>query len=195
VEFRTAVVCSKCKQRICLGRRLRFRLLQDSRQRKLSILPQPLSLRRLLGSVLERTESEADMRRTAPAAAKHELTEPEAIRRAQDGDATAFEYLYNSHSRRVYSLCLRMIRNRAEAEDLTQQAFLQVFRKIGTFRADSVFSTWLHRLTVNIVLMHLRGKSPKEVLFAGSDLSRARRQDRQKYPQAMSVLSLARQHS
>ena len=109
------------------------------------------------------------MRRTAPAAAKHELTEPEAIQRAQDGDATAFEYLYNSHSRRVYSLCLRMIRNTAEAEDLTQQAFLQVFRKIGTFRGDSVFSTWLHRLTVNIVLMHLRRKTPKEVLFAGSD--------------------------
>jgi RNA polymerase sigma-70 factor (ECF subfamily) len=62
-----------------------------------------------------------------------------------------------------------MIRNTAEAEDLTQQAFLQVFRKIGTFRADSVFSTWLHRLTVNIVLMHLRQKTPKEVLFAGSD--------------------------
>jgi RNA polymerase sigma-70 factor (ECF subfamily) len=134
------------------------------------------------------------MRRTAPAAAKHELTEPEAIRRAQDGDATAFEYLYNSHSRRVYGLCLRMIRNTAEAEDLTQQAFLQVFRKIGTFRGDSVFSTWLHRLTVNIVLMHLRRKTPKEVLFAGSDQP-ARRQDRQKYPQAMSVLSLARQHS
>ena len=109
------------------------------------------------------------MRRTAPAAAKHELTEPEAIRRAQDGDATAFEYLYNSHSRRVYGLCLRMIRNTAEAEDLTQQAFLKVFRKIGTFRGDAVFSTWLHRLTVNIVLMHLRRKTPKEVLFAGSD--------------------------
>lgn len=109
------------------------------------------------------------MRRTAAPAAKHELTEPEAIRRAQDGDATAFEYLYNCHSRRVYSLCLRMIRNTAEAEDLTQQAFLQVFRKIGTFRGDSVFSTWLHRLTVNIVLMHLHRKTPKEVLFDGSD--------------------------
>jgi len=85
-----------------------------------------------------------------------------------ESDATAFEYLYNSHSRRVYSLCLRMIRITAEAEDLTQQAFLQVFRMIGTFRADSAFSTWLHRLTVNIVLMHLRRKTPKEVLFAGS---------------------------
>lgn len=93
------------------------------------------------------------------------LTEAEAIGQAQLGDAAAFEYLYKSHCRRVYSLCLRMIKNRAEAEDLTQQAFLQLFRKIGTFRGESGFSTWLHRVTVNIVLMHLRRKKPIEIPF------------------------------
>ena len=57
-----------------------------------------------------------------------------------------------------------MIKNSADAEDLTQQAFLQVFRKIATFRGESVFSTWLHRVTVNVVLMHLRQKKPTEIL-------------------------------
>jgi RNA polymerase sigma-70 factor (ECF subfamily) len=57
-----------------------------------------------------------------------------------------------------------MIKNPTEAEDLTQQAFLQLFRKISTFRGESGFSTWLHRVTVNIVLMHLRRKKPVELL-------------------------------
>ena len=104
------------------------------------------------------------MRRTSTEEPKRELTEPEAIRRAQDGDALAFEYLYKSHSRRVYSLCLRMLKNTSEAEDLTQQVFLRLFCKIGTFRGDSRFSTWLHRVTVNAVLMHPRRRKPTEVL-------------------------------
>ncbi len=91
--------------------------------------------------------------------------EEEAIARARGGDAGAFEYLYKAHCRHVYSVCLRMIKNPVEAEDLTQQTFLQVFRKIGTFRGQSEFSTWLHRVTVNIVLMHLRRKKRAEVLF------------------------------
>jgi len=86
------------------------------------------------------------------------LTEAQAIERAKQGDAEAFEFLYNLHKRRVYSLCLRMTANTAEAEDLTQEAFLQLFRKIGTFRGESAFSTWLHRMAVNVVLMHLRKK-------------------------------------
>jgi len=88
--------------------------------------------------------------------------EPDLIRLAQQGDATAFEALYQLHNRRVYSLCLRMVGNTAEAEDLTQEAFLQLFRKIATFRGESAFSTWLHRLAVNVVLMKLRKKSGKE---------------------------------
>lgn len=81
------------------------------------------------------------------------------IERAQRGEETAFEALFHLHKQRVYSLCLRMIKNTAEAEELTQEAFLQVFRKIHTFRGESAFSTWLHRLSVNIVLMRMRKKT------------------------------------
>jgi len=87
------------------------------------------------------------------------LTEADAIERAKQGDAEAFQALYNLHKRRVYSLCLRMTGNTASAEDLTQEAFLQLFRKIGTFRGESAFSTWLHRMSVNVVLMQLRRKN------------------------------------
>lgn len=80
---------------------------------------------------------------------------------AAGGDMGAFEQLYTRHNRRVYSLCLRMTQNAAEAEDLAQDAFIQLFRKIGSFRGDSAFTTWLHRLTVNQVLMHFRKRSVK----------------------------------
>lgn len=96
----------------------------------------------------------------APAAA---LTETEAIRLAQAGDAEAFEFLYQMHCRRVYALCMRMTGNPAEAQDLTQDAFLQLFRKISSFRGESSFSTWLHRLTVNVVLMRFRRKRHPEI--------------------------------
>jgi RNA polymerase sigma-70 factor (ECF subfamily) len=86
------------------------------------------------------------------------ISEVELIERAKLGDAEAFEALYHLHKRRVYSLCLRMTANTAAAEDLTQEAFLQLFRKIGTFRGESAFSTWLHRMAVNVVLMQLRKK-------------------------------------
>ena len=81
------------------------------------------------------------------------------IRRAQSGDSAAFEIIYQQYASRVYALCLRMLRDPVEAEDLTQEAFLQLFRKLNTFRGESAFSTWLHRLTVNLVLMRLRKKS------------------------------------
>src|SRR5712664_1208367 len=84
----------------------------------------------------------------------------EAIRLAQQGDEAAFEIIYQVHSRRVYALCLRMVGDPVEAEDLTQEAFLQLFRKIHTFRGESAFSSWLHRLTANIVLMRFRKKRP-----------------------------------
>ncbi len=96
------------------------------------------------------------------------MTETEIIHRAQRRDATAFEWLYKAHSRRVYALCLRMLGNASEAEDLTQEAFLQLFRKIHTFRGESAFSTWLHRITANLVLMRLRRKKPLEVSLEGS---------------------------
>lgn len=80
---------------------------------------------------------------------------------ATEGNMAAFEELYNRHHRRVYSLCLRMLQNTAEAEDLTQEVFIQLYRKIGSFRGDSAFTTWLHRLTVNQVLMHFRKRTVK----------------------------------
>ena len=103
------------------------------------------------------------------------LSEAEAIERAKQGDASAFEALYNLHKRRVYSLCLRMTANTAAAEDLTQEAFLQLFRKIATFRGESAFSTWLHRMAVNVVLMQLRKKGlnvvPLEETMEGEEES------------------------
>lgn len=77
------------------------------------------------------------------------------------GNIAAFELLYERYHRRTYSLCLRMMSNPTEAEDLTQEVFIQLFRKIGSFRGDSAFSTWLHRMTVNQVLMHFRRRSVK----------------------------------
>ena len=93
-----------------------------------------------------------------PASPPPVTPEGDALARAQAGDHYAFAQLYSLHKRRIYSLCLRMVGNVAEAEDLTQEAFLQLHRKIATFRGDSAFSTWLHRLAINVVLMHLRKK-------------------------------------
>jgi RNA polymerase sigma-70 factor, ECF subfamily len=90
------------------------------------------------------------------------MTEAEIVRLAQTGDATAFEHLYRAHSRRVYALCLRMTRNFSLAEDLTQEAFLQVFRKVQSFRGESAFSSWLYRLVFNLVLMKQRIKRLNE---------------------------------
>ena len=97
-------------------------------------------------------------RTTFVRATQPDPSEADALARAQAGDHHAFALLYSLHKRRIYSLCLRMVGNIAEAEDLTQEAFLQLHRKISTFRGDSAFSTWLHRLAVNVVLMQLRKK-------------------------------------
>lgn len=91
------------------------------------------------------------------------MSETDAIGGAKQGDSRCFEALYAMHKRRVFSLCLRMTRNVEEAEDLTQDAFLQLYRKIESYRGDSAFSTWLHRLAVNTVLMHMRKKVLPEI--------------------------------
>ena len=75
---------------------------------------------------------------------------------AQAGDPNAFSQLYWKHKKRVFSICISMVHNFELAEDLTQETFLQLHRKVTSFRGDSLFTTWLHRMTVNIVLMHLR---------------------------------------
>ena len=92
-----------------------------------------------------------------------ELPESTVIRMAQRGDEGAFERLYRLHSARVYALCMRMLRNPDEAEDSTQEVFLHVFRKIQGFRGASAFSTWLHRVAVNTVLMRIRGSKQARV--------------------------------
>ncbi|QYO66062.1 RNA polymerase sigma factor [Leptolyngbya sp. 7M] len=93
--------------------------------------------------------------------AKADATDIELCQLATDGNLSAFELLYQRYNRRTYSLCLRMTGSTTEAEDLTQEVFIQLFRKISSFRGDSAFSTWLHRLTVNQVLMFFRKRSVK----------------------------------
>ena len=95
------------------------------------------------------------------AAVRKPATDYELAQRAASGDSSAFEELYTRHGRRVYSLCLRMTANSAEAEDLSQEVFIQLYRKAGSFRGESQFTTWLHRLTVNQVLMHFRRRGVK----------------------------------
>jgi RNA polymerase sigma-70 factor (ECF subfamily) len=99
----------------------------------------------------------AKKREAAPAInVSQPSTDFDLTQAAAAGDMTAFEELYARHNRRVYSLCLRMTANTAEAEDLSQEVFIQLHRKVGSFRGESAFTTWLHRLTVNQVLMHFR---------------------------------------
>ncbi len=94
-------------------------------------------------------------------AIKADAPDFDLAQKAALGNIAAFELLYERYHRRTYSLCLRMTSSPTEAEDLTQEVFIQLFRKIGSFRGDSAFSTWLHRLTVNQVLMHFRRRSVK----------------------------------
>ncbi len=104
------------------------------------------------GAGFMKTEAKLDIK----TAKDFELTQAAAT-----GNMTAFEEVYSRHHRRVYSICLRMLQNATEAEDLTQDVFIQLHRKIGSFRGDSAFTTWLHRLTVNQVLMHFRKRNVK----------------------------------
>jgi RNA polymerase sigma-70 factor, ECF subfamily len=105
---------------------------------------------------------------------------PDLVKRAQEGDSNAFGALFEAHRSRIYSVCLRMTSNAAEAEDLTQDAFLQAFRKIAKFRGDSAFSTWLHRIAVNTVLMHFRKNSLSQISldepYSDSEGSKIRRE-------------------
>ncbi len=83
-------------------------------------------------------------------------SERSLIERAQSGDEQAFAALYQAHKKRVYAVCLLMTKDTAEAEDLTQETFMQIFRCVGSFRGASAFSTWVYRIAVNTVLMKLR---------------------------------------
>jgi len=97
------------------------------------------------------------------------MTDLDAINRVKSGDTQAFERLYQNHKRRVFSLCLRMLGDYAIAEDLTQEAFMLAFRRLSSFRGDSAFSTWLHRIAVNTVLMHIRQSKSRITLQLSID--------------------------
>lgn len=84
--------------------------------------------------------------------------EIDRVRRAAQGDVRAYEELYRDHVGRVHALCLRMTRDRGEAEELVQDVFVKLWDKLGSFRGGSAFSTWLHRVTVNTVIEHLRAR-------------------------------------
>jgi RNA polymerase sigma-70 factor, ECF subfamily len=108
---------------------------------------------------------------SAEAKAKRDNCERDLVKRAQEGDEQAFGALFEMHKKRVYSVCLLMTKDVAEAEDLTQEAFLQVFRTIATFRGEAAFSTWLYRIAVNTVLMKLRRRKAKPALSLNEPIS------------------------
>jgi RNA polymerase sigma-70 factor (ECF subfamily) len=95
--------------------------------------------------------------------ARRTYSDVELVKRAQRGESEAFADLFHAHKARIYSICLRMTNNTAQAEDLTQDAFLQVFRKLSTFKGNSALSTWLYRIAVNTVLMNFRKKALKQI--------------------------------
>jgi RNA polymerase sigma-70 factor, ECF subfamily len=133
--------------------------------RKGELLTQPLEFpkcHKVLPQPKLASRKSEDLRKKGPVLIAA-MTDAEVIKRAQAGDVSCFEALYLRHRRRVFSLCLRMLGDYALAEDFTQEAFLQLYRKIGTFRGESALSTWLHRLSVNIVLMHFRRRGLMEV--------------------------------
>jgi RNA polymerase sigma-70 factor (ECF subfamily) len=80
----------------------------------------------------------------------------ETVERAQAGDEQAYAELYRENKARVHGLCWQMTRNADDADDLTQESFAHAFRKLKQFRGESAFSTWLHRVTVRVVLMSRR---------------------------------------
>jgi RNA polymerase sigma-70 factor (ECF subfamily) len=98
-------------------------------------------------------------------------SESSLIQRAQDGDEQAFATLYTLHKGRVYSVCLQMTRDLSDAEDFTQEVFLQVFRRVNSFRGDSAFSTWLYRIAVNTMLMKFRRRAPPPLVSLDEPVS------------------------
>lgn len=96
------------------------------------------------------------------------------VERARHADTSAFESLYSLHVDKVYGLCLRMTGNASEAEDCTQEAFIQAWSKFSKFRGDSAFSTWLHRIAVNSVLGRMRkSRRERDRIQAVTDISPA----------------------
>jgi RNA polymerase sigma-70 factor (ECF subfamily) len=94
------------------------------------------------------------------------------VTRAAGGDTSAFEQLYRDNVGRIHALCMRMTGNPAEAEELTQEAFIRAWEKLDTFRGDANFSTWMHRVAANVVLSYRRSAARRrERIHAEEDLS------------------------
>jgi RNA polymerase sigma-70 factor (ECF subfamily) len=91
------------------------------------------------------------------------------VRKAQAGDVRAFEAVYHQTSDRVYSVCLRMSGDSDRATELVQAVFVRVWERLPSFRGESLFTTWLHRLTVNLVLQDRRSRGRREAREIGSD--------------------------
>ncbi|MGH7286737.1 MAG: RNA polymerase sigma factor, partial [Myxococcota bacterium] len=97
--------------------------------------------------------------------------EADLVRRAAEGDVASYETLYRKHVGRVHALCLRMARDRSEADDLTQETFIRVWERLGSFRGESEFSTWLHRVAVNVVVAELRRRGRWRERFDAQDVT------------------------
>ena len=102
--------------------------------------------------------------------AAHTVPEADLIRRTKTGDKAAFEQLYRMHVGRVYGLCLRLTANKERAEESTQTVFIRLWEIIGSFRGESAFSTWLHRITVNVVLAEKRKEHRLEAVVTTTGL-------------------------
>ena len=111
--------------------------------------------------------------RVVALAADQAVDEKHWVRLAQGADPSAFEKLYRANVDKVYGLCLRMTGNTSEAEDCAQEAFIQAWNKLDKFRGDSSFSTWMHRVAVNVVLGRMRkSKREQDRIRAVSDVDR-----------------------
>ena len=116
-----------------------------------------ISIQAVPGAYRMPVVDEGDM--TAPDAIESPVvTEEDVVRQAQGGDSVAFEQLYERHVNRVYALCLRMVSEQRRAEELTQDTFVKVWEALPSFRFQSGFGTWLHRIAVNTVLADLRSE-------------------------------------
>ena len=91
------------------------------------------------------------------------------VRDAQNGDLSAFERLYRENERKVFALCLRLSSDAALAEELTQEVFVRAWRKLGSFRGESAFSTWLYPLTVNVALSERRSRRRRDARIVPTD--------------------------
>jgi RNA polymerase sigma-70 factor (ECF subfamily) len=94
----------------------------------------------------------------------------DAVQGARAGDVAAFEELYRATVGRVHCLCLRMCRDPQLAEELTQESYIRAWQKLATFRGDSQFSTWLHRIAVNVVLGHFRSSGRRLDAVSGDEV-------------------------